>query len=51
MSPDNTTVMTVEVVVVDVSMVHVEEAMTDVKEEAMIAVEMIGGVRREAKNY
>jgi hypothetical protein len=43
MSPGSTTVMTVEVVVVDVSMVHVEEA--------MIAVEMIGGVRREAKNY
>ena len=43
--------MTVEVVVVvDVSMVHVEEAATDAG-EAMIAVEMIGGARCEAKNY
>jgi len=44
-------VMTVEVVVVvDALMVHVEEVATDV-EEATIAIEMIGGVRCEAKNY
>jgi hypothetical protein len=44
--------MTVEiVVVVDASMVHVEEAGTDVIGEVTIVVDTIGGARLEAKNH
>jgi hypothetical protein len=50
MTVDSTAVMIEEVAVVGASMAHVVEAAIDVIEEAMIAVETVGGVRREAKN-
>jgi hypothetical protein len=51
MTAEDTTAMTEEIMDVDVMMDHVEEVGTDAGEEAMIAVEVIGDVRHETKNY
>ena len=51
MTVDSMIATIVEVVVVDVTMIDVVEAVIDAVEGATIAVEMIGGAKSEAKNY
>jgi hypothetical protein len=51
MTAETMIVMTEEVVVAGALMVHVAEVGTDAVEEATTAVETVGDVRCEAKNY